>query len=101
MQKFTFQEVDQKAKDTTPINDWETWYDNLPRVQNTVSYIEIQEDKEIRLSFTKKPNEETRDIIKRMKFKWDACGMYWTRKLDKNGQKAFQKFVNEIHAHAI
>lgn len=99
MQKFVFQEIDQKAKNTAPVDNWDTWYDSLPKIENFVSYTE--EEKEIRLSFERKPNEETRDTIKRAKFRWDKNRLFWTRKLDKNAQKAFQKFVKETNAQAI
>lgn len=100
-QHYIFSEVDEEARYTTPVESWDTWYDSLPRVQNTVSYTEFNENKEINIEFKYIPSIDTRTTLKGLKFKWDPRRMIWVRKLNAYGRKAVQKLLKELNAQAI
>jgi len=87
------------------INQVKTRISNLGKAKNSersykkVSGINVVENKDlmrIQLFFDSKPDENTRDLLKKNGFKWSPTQSAWQRQITSNGQRATNKILNEL-----
>lgn len=65
-------------------------------LDNGITYEEAAKRMRLQLFFDGKPDEETRDIVKKHGFRWSPKNGCWQRQLTTNGKYALKEVITEL-----